>query len=283
MAEALSDKSLNATNKDDETPKSFKILGSSSAGNCGLIMSDTCKILVDVGFSGKRIRELLAANQLSIEEIDAVFITHEHSDHTCGIKSLYKYKHLNWVANRATYEAINFDKKSQCQWSIFETGSQFQFNNLNVEAFSIPHDAADPVGYNFSWGGEDLFTPYESITWLLDVGYVTNLIRDKLKSSRTLILEANYDNDLLEMDAKRPWSVKQRILGRHGHLSNQHASDLVHHLKDSQLREIIIAHVSKDCNSVEAIRSQFAFVKEQLGSHVAISIHNPHSERTELL
>ena len=220
------------------TQSQFRILGSSSSGNCGLLITPEATILIDAGFSGKRICQMLEANGLSIHQVDAIFLTHEHSDHSQGFRGLNKYDHLTWISNRDTHEALQHPAKLKSTWSIFETGSRFIYKDLEVETFSIPHDASDPVGYVFSWGGHDLFTPARSIAWVLDLGYITNLVREKIHAADTLVLEANYDSELLELDTKRPWSVKQRIQSRHGHLSNTAAAEFLTSLSDTRIREV---------------------------------------------
>lgn len=261
----------------------FRILGSSSSGNCALLTTPHTRILIDAGFSGRRICEMLSQQGLSIEDIDAVFLTHEHSDHSQGFRGLCKQSHLTWICNRDTHGAITHPAKERARWSHFETGSRFLFKDLEVEAFSIPHDASDPVGYLFSWGGHDLFSPYRSIAWVLDLGYVTTLVREKIQGADTLVIEANYDNELLELDSKRPWSVKQRIQSRHGHLSNQAVFELLGSLQSSRVREVHLAHVSRDCNTIEAIRRTLAPLFADASLPFSLQVFNPSTHQSEPL
>jgi len=262
----------------------FRILGSSSSGNCGLLTTPNATILIDAGFSGKRICQMLEAHNISIQQVDAVFLTHEHSDHSQGFRGLNKHHHLTWISNRDTHEAIQHPAKLKVKWSLFETGSRFVYKDLEVESFSIPHDASDPVGYVFSWGGEDLFTPARSVAWVLDLGYITTLVKEKIHAVDTLVIEANYDTELLEMDMKRPWSVKQRIQSRHGHLSNVATAEFLSSLTDSRLREVHLAHISKDCNSISAIRKCFAPVLAQPEKiPFSLAVFNPETHLSEKL
>ena len=261
----------------------FRILGSSSSGNCGLLITPESRILIDAGFSGRKICQLLEEQELSIEDIQAIFLTHEHSDHAQGFRGLCRHKHLTWICNRDTYEAISHPSRNKVNWSIFETGSRFTYRDLRVEAFSIPHDASDPVGYLFSWGGSDLFTPESIVAWVLDLGYITNLVREKIMTADTLVIEANYDTRLLEEDPKRPWSVKQRIQSRHGHLSNKAICDLLEGGDIGRLKTIHLAHISKDCNSPQAIREAFAPLMENYAQRLTISMFNPRTECIEIL
>src|SRR5208282_1294948 len=118
------------------------------------------RILLDAGFSARRLSALLAGVGESLERIDAVFVTHEHSDHSSGIESLKKFPHLKFYANSATARAVQKTLTWSPDWKIFATGSSFVHRDLEVESFSIPHDAQDPVGFRFSSGVEgDLFSP----------------------------------------------------------------------------------------------------------------------------
>ncbi|MEN8662590.1 MAG: MBL fold metallo-hydrolase [Lentimonas sp.] len=237
----------------------FQILGSSSSGNCGLLSTGNTKVLVDVGFSAKRIGEMLQAIGESLDTIDAVFLTHEHTDHAQGIRGLAKRADLPVFANRDTADAVQSKLTKRPNWQIFQTGTVFHFQDIEVRSFSIPHDAYDPVGYTFHWGEDgDLFSPRQGLAWITDLGYVPEHVREHMCTVETLILEANYDEKLLDEDEKRPWSTKQRIRGRHGHLSNEAAFEVLNSLNgQSKLKEVFIAHLSKDCNSVGHVHDAF--------------------------
>ena len=238
----------------------FQILGSSSGGNCALLTTEQSKVLVDVGFSAKKIGELLATVGVELDQIDAVFLTHEHSDHAQGIRGLAKRSELPIFANRDTADAVQAKLKKRPNWQIFQTGTAFKFRDLEVHSISIPHDAYDPVGFTFHWGENgDLFNPRRGLAWITDLGYVPAHVREHMCTVDTLVLEANYDETLLENDEKRPWSTKQRIRGRHGHLSNDDAFQVLSTLNgNSMLREVFIAHLSKDCNTIAHVREKFA-------------------------
>ncbi|MGJ8652903.1 MAG: MBL fold metallo-hydrolase [Opitutaceae bacterium] len=253
----------------------FQILGSSSNGNCGLLCTGNTKVLVDAGFSGKRIGEMLAAIGESLDQIDAVFLTHEHTDHAQGIRGLASRADLPVFANRDTADAVQSKLKKRPNWQIFQTGTTFQFQDIEVRSFSIPHDAYDPVGYTFHWGEEgDMFSPRQGLGWVTDLGYVPAHVRERIQTVETLVLEANYDEDLLERDEKRPWSTKQRIRGRHGHLSNDAAYELLLSLENSnKLQNVYIAHLSKDCNTVTCVEKRLAELNTE--GRYTINIINP--------
>ena len=235
----------------------FALLGSSSSGNSGFLRSDTSKILIDLGFSGRRTVKFLQEMGESIEAIDAIFLTHEHSDHATGLNGLAKHSSIPIYANRDTARAIQAKLNWKPNWKIFETGSTFEVGDLTVTAFSVPHDAYDPVGYTFTWGYDDLFSPRQSLAWATDMGYVPQSVKEHLRKVDTLVIEANYDEALLDQDTKRPWSVKQRIRGRHGHLSNQDVLNLFKDIDRPFWKKVFLVHLSKDCNCKNRLHSLF--------------------------
>jgi phosphoribosyl 1,2-cyclic phosphodiesterase len=222
--------------------------------------------LVDVGFSAKRIGVMLEAIGESLDTIDAVFLTHEHSDHAQGIRGLAKRADLPVFANRDTADAVQAKLCKQVYWQIFQTGTDFSFRDLKIRSFSLPHDAYDPVGYRFAWGeAGDLFSPPRSLAWVTDLGYVPEHVKDHIRHVQTLVIEANYDEDLLDRDERRPWSTKQRIRGRHGHLSNHATFELLEELSlNEHLEKVFLAHLSKDCNNVNLVRDKFASLEKRL-------------------
>jgi phosphoribosyl 1,2-cyclic phosphodiesterase len=236
----------------------FTILGSSSSGNCALLQCDGCNILVDAGFSARRLGELVEAAGVSLDRIDAVFLTHEHSDHCAGLPGLCRRPGLKVFANRGTASAIQGTLKHRPDWHVFETGTSFRFRDLEIESFAVPHDATEPVGFVFHHGEGDLLSPRRSVAWVTDLGYAPELVRQRIRHVDVLVLEANYDPQLLRNDRKRPWSVKQRITGRHGHLSNEAARDLMASVEQPGWRHVCLAHLSRDCNSLDAVRATFA-------------------------
>ena len=149
--------------------------------------------------------------------------------------------------------------KHRVAWQIFETGGTFRFRDLEVSSFSVPHDAQDPVGFLIAHGHEgDLLAPRRTLAWLTDLGHAPAHIRERLRQADVLVVEANYCPRLLEADTKRPWSVKQRINGRHGHLSNDAAREHLESIPSPRLRHVFFAHLSRDCNTPEAVAAACA-------------------------
>lgn len=237
-------------------PVRFRILGSGSNGNAALLQTDDSRVLVDAGFSARRLGEMLAAAGESLERIDAIFLTHEHGDHAAALSGLAKHPHIRVFANNSTAQAVQRSLKHRVSWQVFETGATFRFRDLEVSSFSVPHDAQDPVGFFIAHGHEgDLFAPRRTLAWLTDLGHAPAHVRERIRDADVLVLEANYCPRLLEADTKRPWSVKQRINGRHGHLSNDAARELLETIASPRWRHVFFAHLSRDCNSPAAVEA----------------------------
>ena len=246
-----------------EVETKFKILGSSSSGNAALLRTGNSNILIDAGLSGKKLKFLLSEEGLDIEELHAVFLTHEHNDHSAGIRGLSRYMNLPIFANRDTIDAIQPKLPRRPNWIRFETGEPFQFQEFKVHPFSVPHDAYDPVGFYFEWGKDDLFDPPSSLAWVTDLGFVPTLVKERIRQASILVIEANHCTEMLERDEKRPWSLKQRIRGRHGHLSNQTTFDLLESMQNACWRKVFLMHLSQDCNDVNLVRKRFSKLSGQ--------------------
>ena len=256
----------------------FRILGSGSAGNAALLETGNTRVLIDAGFSGRKLRQMLQESGTSFDEISAVFITHEHGDHTAGIDALKKHPNVTVFANAPTSRAVQAKLKHRAAWQIFETGSRFKFRDLEIDTFSVPHDAQEPVGFTFTAGEDgDLFTPRRTVALLTDLGHVPHNVRERMREVDVLAIESNHCAQLLQADHRRPWSTKQRISGRHGHLSNEGVREVLEELANPRWQHIYLTHVSKDCNSLDAVETSIGPLRERLSS-CAISIVDPGGE-----
>ncbi len=228
------------------------VLGSGSAGNCIVFGSPEDGFwMVDAGLSSKQICVRLEAVGVPLESIRGIFITHEHKDHIGGLKVLLKKLPVPVYASELTHEYLVSQLHLEADWAIFEPGQKFFVGDLEVDAVRVPHDATDPCCFIFKKG--DL-----KMGVVTDLGYASESLLNRLKGVEILYLESNYDVTLLEMDQKRPWSIKQRISSRHGHLSNIQALEVIKELQKSGLTKVAFGHLSGDCNSSQCIEMQMA-------------------------
>jgi phosphoribosyl 1,2-cyclic phosphodiesterase len=221
---------------------SLTVLGSGSAGNCSLIATNQCRLLVDAGFSARQISQRLEAAGVRPESLDGILITHEHGDHIAGLEIFCRRFGIPVYANSRTAEILRRGFLADFpKWNLFETGRAFPLKDIEIQSFYVPHDAVDPTAFVFTGDAG-------SIGVLTDLGYAPKLALERIRQVHTLVIETNHDERMLQEDTKRPWSVKQRILSRHGHLSNEAAAKLVGTIAGDQLRRVVLGHLSRDCN-----------------------------------
>lgn len=255
------------------------ILGSGSGGNAIYLSSPGARLLIDIGFGPRQLVQRLRQIDADPAQIDAVLISHEHSDHVRGL-NLLKRKALPKAfcyANRLTAEAIHSATGSlPDKLCLFSDGDPFTIADITVNPFSVLHDAIDPVGFEILCNGV-------KITVATDLGFVTGLVRERMKDSHCVIIEANHDEGLLKHDVHRPWSLKQRILGKTGHLSNDSAAKLLAEIAHDQLGKVVLAHISRDCNTPALARSTAQKHLTKVGmSHIPIIVAKQHEVSTEI-
>jgi phosphoribosyl 1,2-cyclic phosphodiesterase len=249
----------------------FTVLGSGSGGNCAFLETPRTKLLIDAGFSGRQIAARLAGIGRAMEEIDAIILTHEHTDHTAGLNVLCNRSQLPLYCNRLTAEAIQHDLPKFKNWKIFPTGNSFEVGDLTISSFSIPHDASDPVGYVVLHEGV-------KIGFLTDLGHCTKMVVERMRAVNVLLLETNHDLKMLQDHPRRPWALKQRIASRHGHLSNVAAARAACDITTEGLRHVYLAHLSQECNRPELAFKEVRNALDQLGAaHVTAHLTSQES------
>ncbi len=222
----------------------FCPLYSGSSGNALYVQYGHTRLLVDAGKSGKMIDEALDLIGVNPASLDAVLITHEHSDHIQGAGILARKYHLPIYATEDTWNAMA-EKVGKIPLGCrrtFDAFADFYLGDIGVVPFSIPHDAADPVGYRL-WGGS------VSISTATDLGYFPRTVRDAIAGSSLVLLESNHDPDMLRMNPHYSARLKQRILSNHGHLSNDACADALLQLVDSGTQHVILGHLSGENNT----------------------------------
>jgi phosphoribosyl 1,2-cyclic phosphodiesterase len=219
----------------------FAVLGSGSGGNAAVVDTAGGRLLVDAGLSAKQLVGRMGALGIAPESIDAILLTHEHGDHVRGLDVLLRKYPIPVFTTPRTREALLRHVRGEVKWRLFESGQDFALPFCQVRAFAIPHDAVDPVGFVIR-------TEEAAMGVLSDIGHVTAVVRENLRGLDGLFVEANYDDAMLEADLKRPWSTKQRISSRHGHLSNLQVAELLGAIAHQRLRRVMLGHLSQDCN-----------------------------------
>jgi phosphoribosyl 1,2-cyclic phosphodiesterase len=223
-------------------------LASSSGGNSAFISTGRTRVLIDAGLSRREIRKRLTAIGEDLDQLDAVLVTHEHSDHTSGLAAVCRQrKHpIPAYVTNGTAEYIDWGE-SPPPVERFQAGSRFMLGDLDVQSFTIPHDAEDPVGYTITAHGV-------KIAVATDLGYVTDSLRFHLRRTDVLVLESNHDLEMLRV-GPYPWSVKQRVMSRRGHLSNEVAADFIRDDLDVTVSTLILGHISEHNNHPELVRN----------------------------
>lgn len=224
------------------------VLASGSTGNTSLIETPQHKVLMDAGLSGKKIASLLADVGVDIKEIDMVFLSHDHSDHSKGLGVLMRrYPQIAAFSNSGTWSYLTESQKiGQIpveQINVIEPGQTKTFGDLDVTAFATSHDAAEPQYYVFTSGGKRM-------AFLTDTGYVSSKVKDVISDADAYMMEFNYD-DMMLRNGLYSWNLKQRILSDVGHLSNEDAAMALLDVVSSKTKRIYMAHRSQHNNTAK--------------------------------
>ena len=224
-------------------------LASSSSGNAYVVEAGGSAILVDCGICYKHLKDIA---------VDAVLITHSHSDHVSGLKTLLRHRDIPVYANVMTAEAVAHECKiDDSAFVCFENGQEFEVGAFTAAAFSVPHDTSDPVGYLIKADGETYFHG-------TDIGTPLDSIGLKLAEADVATLESNHDPVMLRQSGRPPYLI-QRIAGPRGHLSNDQACDLVRRFASPRLRKLYLAHLSHQCNAPHLAEGAMRATLTELG------------------
>ncbi len=229
------------------------MLASGSSGNSILLSSERFHFLIDAGLSCRELLRRLEQVGLGPNDISAVIVTHEHQDHIRGVGVLSRQHEIPIYMNASTLKRARSYVGEIPTAQTFATGDALALGDLTVQTYPVPHDAADPIGLSVQ-------NSVSRIGIALDMGYPTKLVKHRLRDSNALVLEFNHDPEMLRQ-CQRPWELKQRILSKTGHMSNEAALALVCELMHDQLHAIVLAHISREANSQHHARS---IVEERL-------------------
>ena len=222
----------------------FCTLYSGSSGNCSFVQTDSTKILIDAGQSAKKIEEALSTIDVDPFSIDGILVTHEHSDHVKGLGILSKKFHIPVYANSKTWDAMEKQKEKIEENNVkLFSFNKFSIGDIDVKPFAIPHDAANPCGFN-------IYNNDKKMSIATDIGHMDNEILQNLLNSNFLLLEANYEPEVLRY-SKYPYLLKSRISGPNGHLSNIDAGKTISYLVNKGLDKVMLGHLSHENNFPE--------------------------------
>jgi len=221
------------------------VLGSGSRGNATFIKSERVRLLLDVGLSRKEIARRLESIGEDPDGIDAVLITHEHADHAGGLKMLMKELTVEAFLTPGTIRAIEAEQFELTDSKIIPVRpfTPFTVGDMEIFPFRVPHDAVEPVAFSITCAGI-------KITQLTDIGYMPDYVAERLRGSQVLIVESNHDLEMLRV-GPYPWNLKQRLMGRYGHLSNTAVSRFIREQYDGMAEHVLLAHLSSKNNHPE--------------------------------
>jgi len=234
----------------------FTVLGSGSTGNATLISTETTTVLVDAGLSAREIVRRLAEVGVSHEKLDAIIVTHEHSDHVGGLRILMRSVNCPVYVSRKTEDSYYWTRKTNGNGENegikrrdalkdrtveIESDHEFRIGDIDFDPFRVPHDAADNFGFVAKHEGVCIAT-------LTDFGHITSLIKEKLRGCDAFMIESNHSRDMLRSCPVYTWDLKQRISSRTGHLSNEDLGEWLANDFDGSARHIILAHLSQRAN-----------------------------------
>lgn len=248
-------------------------LFSGSSGNCTLVEHNNTRLLIDVGVTGKAVFSALSQCDIDPSAIDAILVTHEHSDHIKGVGIVSRKLDIPIYANASTWYEMQgkIGEVAEKNIRVFDTNCDFSLKDINILPFSIPHDTAEPVAFSFNAGNKKL-------TVATDIGHITSDIEGVMKGSDILLLESNHDVDMLKK-GPYPAVLKKRILGLKGHLSNEVCGNTLVKLYLSGVKRVILGHLSNENNTEELAYTTVSQILAQSGIGSDYSLKIAHRDR----
>lgn len=216
------------------------LLASGSGGNSIYVQNGSSGVLIDAGLTGKKIEERLHGRDIDPAGLQAIVVSHEHADHIKGVGVLARRYGLPVWMTQGTLNASKQTFRGTEQIRVFENDDDFSIGDLSFQAFQLPHDAADPVNFSVTDGRAE-------VTVATDLGMVTQLVYQRMRRADLVVIESNYDRDLL-INGPYPWDLKMRISSKHGHLSNRGAAEALCNLAAEGLQRAVLAHLSAKNN-----------------------------------
>lgn len=247
----------------------FSVLASGSTGNAFYVETDKQRFLVDAGLSGKQMDQLFSKVQVDPAALSGILVTHEHSDHIKGLGIMARKYNLPIYANEKTWKAMenSLGKLTTDQKFLFGMNEVKTFDDLDIESFGVSHDAAEPMFYTFRHDGK-------KVALVTDLGYVSERIKKTVEDADAYIFESNHDVEMLRM-GRYPWSVKRRILGDSGHVSNEDCGLALADIISNRTKRIYLAHLSLDNNMKDLARMSVQGVLQERGIHIDLHDTDP--------
>jgi len=246
----------------------FRVLGSGSSGNTTLVEGDGTRILIDAGLGAREMAERLGSAGVDAASIDAVFVSHEHGDHSRGAAGFSRKWGVRLCGSRGTYAAAGLGAEQIAGYDVLEPGVPRRVGSLTVLGVPVPHDAAAPFAFVITCDGV-------SLGHATDFGHVGRGLAQAFRRCDAVLMESNYDPDMLR-DGPYPWSLKQRILGGFGHLSNGDTARYLGHDLGESCRVVVLAHLSRQNNHPEvALMSAEAALRRRGRTEVRLEVTGP--------
>lgn len=242
-----------------------------------MIQSDETKILIDAGLSVGELKKRLHQAGVDPCELSALLITHEHHDHIKGLKLFIKRHPVPLFASEESLMCLGINTRDLSSFTTLNSGLSFQIGSLDIHPFSLPHDAEETFGFSLRSNGIQL-------SYATDLGYASKLVRERMKDSDIIIIEANHDVEMIKQ-GPYPWFLKQRVMSLQGHLSNESMGKLVEEVIHASTRYLILAHLSEVNNTPELARKEALKAASRAGARkleIIVSLPDEISESISL-